>query len=395
MEGKSEGEASDGQKQLCEKVFHGSEGYSAVLDMFMDGTGLYRDAFNRVPIENNREGNEQRSVDKDGNAYMLELKSILTCDLSGRYIVHEDGFTRQSLAEDKKGGLIKGRNLADRALTGIANYKHTLKYYNDFCGPDRQLPSGKSVEDALFFCRRKMYVRLRTEYLISQEKRKQKQASKKGDVYEPKDVSVSEDDMPEGYLYNGYFAFVLFGPKGLSNKTLSCLMEKEGNVSKKGRAQIRKEATEVKNKERSSGVGRGVSTKDSFAFAALEQNQMRDEARNVRELLLIANQDEANALKQLEMMENMLNRAIDRDDDDRIQVLTEKQDKIFQELENIGSHKRKLQQLSDRLLLSDQKRAVSAVMVSRQEEDASTITASTPAAKSREPSSTTTTTTPE
>ena len=73
MSGKSDGEGTEGQYHLCEKVFHGSDGYSSVLDTFLDGTGLYANVFNRTPIENNREGNEQRSLDKDGMAFMLEL----------------------------------------------------------------------------------------------------------------------------------------------------------------------------------------------------------------------------------------------------------------------------------------------------------------------------------
>ena len=133
---------------MLKMLFHGSEGYSSsVLDNFMAGKGPYAECFNKVLIENNLDTNEHRTMDKGGNDYMLELKSLITCDLTGRYIVHEDGF-----AEDRKGARIKGRNLTDHALTGIANYKHTLKYYCDFCGPDKNLPSGRSVEDALFYC---------------------------------------------------------------------------------------------------------------------------------------------------------------------------------------------------------------------------------------------------
>ena len=187
--------------------------------------------------------------------------------------------------------------------------------------------------------------------------------------------------MPDNWLFNGYFAFVLFGPKGLPAKTFSCLMEKDDDkVEKKGRSELRKAEAEAKSKERQAAAGRGVSVKDSFAFATLEHSQMRDEARNVRELLLIANQDEGNALKHLEMVENMLQRAIDRDDDDRIQSLSDRQETIFMELESITARKRKLREISDNLLLNEKRAAIPAVML-KADEDTSTITASTPATK--------------
>ena len=155
-----------------------------------------------------------------------------------------------------------------------------------------------------------------TEAKALSRERRVKAAAKKGETVESKEINVTEDEMPDNYLYNGYFAFVLCGPNGLSEKSLSCLMEKEAGTEKKGRATVRKENSDAKQKEQSASSGHGVSVKDNIACAALEQNQARDEARNVRELLVIANQDESNLLKQLDMVERMLKRAEDCEDND-------------------------------------------------------------------------------
>lgn len=69
------GENSAGQEALLEKVFHGSEGYESLLKSFIEGSGVYVSCFNKVPIENNREGNEGRP-----EAFMLELKQIFHCE---------------------------------------------------------------------------------------------------------------------------------------------------------------------------------------------------------------------------------------------------------------------------------------------------------------------------
>ena len=76
MVDKADGETSDGQKVLCEKVFHASAGYSSVLDLFMKGQGNYAACFIKTDIENNREGNERHAQ----LGQMMELKTILHCD---------------------------------------------------------------------------------------------------------------------------------------------------------------------------------------------------------------------------------------------------------------------------------------------------------------------------
>jgi hypothetical protein len=140
---KSEGETTGGQHVLIEKVFHGSEGYASVLDMFMKVSGVYEFAFIELPLENNQERNEHR------NGKIHEVKSILRCELGSHFILHEGGFNRDALANDKKNTKFQGCRLTEKATVGIANYKHSLAFWRELLGPNQQFPSGKSLEDGL------------------------------------------------------------------------------------------------------------------------------------------------------------------------------------------------------------------------------------------------------
>ena len=76
MTEKAGGESAAGQQLLQEKVFHGSAGYASSLTQFLEGKGDAAYMYNRIPIENNREGNAQRT----GSGYMLQLLDIFSCD---------------------------------------------------------------------------------------------------------------------------------------------------------------------------------------------------------------------------------------------------------------------------------------------------------------------------
>jgi hypothetical protein len=138
--------------------------------------------FEHIPIENNRESNAGRQT-----GYMLELKDILSCEdgknnvsknntlehsifsivtfllhlvlLGVCYIVGERGFNREAVANNK-GEKINGRNVHDKALVAIANYKLAMKYHKEYCLADGKIPSGKRLEDLVLYVRQKMFVHL-------------------------------------------------------------------------------------------------------------------------------------------------------------------------------------------------------------------------------------------
>lgn len=71
MESKADGEKTDGQMAVMEKVYHGSNGFASVLDAMMEAKGFYGHLFQKIPLEVNRQGNEHRT-----NGSMLELLPI-------------------------------------------------------------------------------------------------------------------------------------------------------------------------------------------------------------------------------------------------------------------------------------------------------------------------------
>ena len=68
-------ETAANQQLLQEKVFHGSAGYASLLTNFIKGKGDGANMFSRIPIENNREGNEERN-----GSHMLRLLDTFSCD---------------------------------------------------------------------------------------------------------------------------------------------------------------------------------------------------------------------------------------------------------------------------------------------------------------------------
>ena len=148
-------------------------------------------------------------------------------------------------------------------------------------------------------------------------------------------------------------------------------------VAKKSRSETRAKLAQVKEAERSTDAtaARGVSTKEKFALATLEHSQERDTARNIRELLVIANVDESNALKQLELMDGMLQRAINREDSNEEQVCSDQKLSLFEELAEIRDRKKRLREQSDELLSVKRSKVGTAVSVpTKPSEDASTLT---------------------
>ncbi len=96
------------------------------------------------------------------------------------------------------------------------------------------------VEDMVTYVLEKMFVFLKGATKVKNSKGKAE-----------KDPS----EMKEGWYFCGFFVFVLFGPMGLSGKTLSCLTAKGTDVPAKGRKQIREEEAKQKTKERFSEKG--------------------------------------------------------------------------------------------------------------------------------------------
>ena len=167
---------------------------------------------------------------------------FLLAILGSNYIVNERGFMREAIATNK-GEKLNGRNIYERALTSVAMCRLALKYFNEFC-PDGKLPSGKSTEDMLLYVRQKMYVHLKGAKSIKSNNRKK-------DVESDKNKIFTEEEMPDKWMFNGWFVFVLYGtPYGYASWSLSCLSDDGKDVPKVGRAEARAKDTKIESDKR-------------------------------------------------------------------------------------------------------------------------------------------------
>ena len=80
-------------------------------------------AFEKVPIEVNRAGNENRTADKG----VRELETLLHCNPNARRIAHHTGFARDAIRFRRENELVTGRTPHDKGLQVVTNYKHALK----------------------------------------------------------------------------------------------------------------------------------------------------------------------------------------------------------------------------------------------------------------------------
>jgi hypothetical protein len=308
-------------------------------------------AFVHTDLENNREGNEART-----NGVMLELRSTLHCDLSARFVAYENGFEPKTIAINNKGNKpLEGRNINEKALLVIATLKHASLFHKEFVDKNGENPSGTRLEDMLLYVRQKCYVLFKGKKNMTLCKKSKLTGE------------FNEEEMPVKYFFTGFFAFILFGPQGISGTTLECLSSDGKNVSKKSRAQARKDDLEVRKKERDTAVGgfipedyrRGVNLRDKVSCAHIAQAEMKEARQNVRELLLICNDDHRNTLQEIDLIGRMIERGEENGVDTT--AFGERMVELLGMLKTIQQRKESLRQESDKLMREGSKRQIEAL----------------------------------
>jgi hypothetical protein len=156
-----------------------------------------------------------------------------------------------------------------------------------------------------------------------------------------------EEEMPAKWMFNGWFVFVLFGPQGVSQQSLSCLSKDGKRVAKVSRAEARAKEAEVGERKRSTDKDdRGVSNQDRLALAALAQSEMKEAQQNIRELMFLANSEETNALSALKLTCQMLEAA---EDDREKKYHKRRKIELLQKLEELEERKKLLSEESEQL----------------------------------------------
>ncbi len=211
--------------------------------------------------------------------------------------------------------------------------------FHEFC-PNGTLPSGKTFEDMLLFVRQKMFV-----HLLGAKNNKSN-SKKKDDPAK----SLTEEEMPGKWMFNGWLVFVLYGtPEGLTKNSLSCLSENGKDVPKDSRSSARASEAKLAADERRTHVGsRGISVQDRVTLVTLSQSEFRDETKNIRELLAICNAQETNTLNSLKLTCSMLAEA---DNEQEKKYHRKRKLQLLERLEELDDRKRRLERESDQLLL--------------------------------------------
>ena len=274
--------------------------------------------------------------------------------------MHENGFSREALATNNVKGeafLIAGRNLKDRALKVIANFKFALKFQEECCAgqPGSNEPSGTELEDMLLFGRQKMCLQLRGAK----------------DMAGARSVSVTsfcnkdEEDMEVGCFFTGYMAFALHSPHGMTTKRISCLAAKGDEVDKVGRSQTRKEAMEQKKATRETGAGghvpscytRGVSLREKATAAQLAQSSHAEKTRSTLAMLAVTTKDHSNLLMELKEANQAISSCLD---DEEAEGLRNWRNEVLTALMENRKRKDRLNQRSEELVEQAPKRQVTA-----------------------------------
>lgn len=354
----------EAQLEKMRKAFHGAESHASLLKQFMEGKEPFAGCFDKLPLENNREGNQV------GLGCMLNLKDVLTCLPSSQFIVSERGFVIETL-QASRGQNLSGRSLNDECRFASANCEIALKFHNDCC-PNGELPSGKSFEDALFCARQKMHVHLHgakdqqgcnraVKKMSADHQEALARAIEEGTDMPAAPSPIVEEDMPEECFFTGHFAFALFHPDGCSMVSLSCFaVDGTGVKTKGGRKEARKKEAAEKhlNREKEHCPDdcnrRGVSSTQMAVAANIAQREEIENTRRIHDQMSIACNSHQSHTRELQTVNSMLaearrlaNEAPSSEHDQEIEHLTGWKGEICTNLQSIRKRKAALELESD------------------------------------------------
>jgi hypothetical protein len=201
------------------------------ISQFVQGRGAFANAFD---------------VMTGANSHDLLLKDVLTPGRdeltlitvgTGPGCIQEEVLKCATLPKKgKAANVLTGRTIHKQAMTVVANFRCAVAEGLKFLNSDGSLPSGTTKEDYYNFVRERMYHEMKG------------QTSKNGDppgaavknngsggsgsngkaVYDDfmsaeNDCDGYEGKMPDDWIFDGYMAFVLFGPFGADEDKLDWL----------------------------------------------------------------------------------------------------------------------------------------------------------------------------
>ena len=342
------------EQEMMFDLFHGCPRKEIVsnLDLLLQREGPYATMF---------EEKEQRMVTAQSASCVLN-KYILKPTFHRRNEVIElDKHIKREFLEkatfDKKSPLVPGRTLKNTAEATLRSVKVANSFALPFLKEDgTPLKSGWSIEDVIYCVLDSM--NHRSGKIISIESDEEDEIENGSDFEtaairgeagndleldetineEPdsalcKNLPLSETPLPDEYVFDGYYAFLLFGavaPKSDQLQILFC--EDPDDKSKVSRASKRKVDKEESFNERQRNIGNphnqsGLKLNERIALANLNESSVSRQDRS-NEATIISYK------LQLDAIDKRLNRAEKHGNTEEVSRLSEKESEIMKKMED-------------------------------------------------------------
>jgi hypothetical protein len=233
---------------------NGDENIVGYLDQLLEGTNQFSGLYDREDLEINDASNEER-----GQSERLVLKQKMHRE-SKRLVVGKE-LTKEILQGStlkRNAPLITGRTLKTHAESAHRNGKKALAIALQYLR-DGNLPSGATDEDYETHLLDQMYIELKGMKDTPGSSGDDDDDDGADDSFDPASIR------PESWMFHGYMAFLLLGPRG-NDKYQSTLfaiddlkVAKGGSKKDNGREAKRKQEKLERSLKRSVAAGAGGS----------------------------------------------------------------------------------------------------------------------------------------
>jgi hypothetical protein len=316
------------QEELMKNCFHGNreKGIASHLMMLVRGEGEYADLYDRTINVVTDPHAPASSV----NSLVLkpELHRSDKTIIAGRHISEQ---TLQKTSFKSTAPLISGRNLLSAGNEALRTVKKAISIAKPLLNEDGSpKDSGTTHADIIRTVLDEMYATLSGRRSIDDE-------AEDDANDEAADEAEDGRQRPNDWFFNGWFAFLLFGPMAPPNKRLDLFLTgnpaNDGNHKSSGRSAFRQRDAEDKEKERSQGGSSdrgGLTMRDRISLANLDLQKLA-QAQSKKEAKIIA-------LKlQSEMLSRQIERAEKRGDQEKVESLEEQETSLYEEMARLSA----------------------------------------------------------
>jgi hypothetical protein len=198
------------QTDLLLNVYHGFDNLASQSEMFVRGEGAYSCLFDDTD-------------DLNGIGGLKTLRNEITQDATTKFAVTTDTsyidvgknsipLKLLQLKFPKSDKRISGDTIKNKGAAVLANCKVAIPIGAQFLDKNGKLPSGRKIQDYLEHVLDGMYKKL-----VLEDKCKNVASSNDRE-------KIMGESRPKGWIFNGFMAFVAFGPLALKDSDKSNMM---------------------------------------------------------------------------------------------------------------------------------------------------------------------------